>query len=364
MLVGLVGRCSDADWPSTIDDSWWHHTHDADDADAGAGESELCQGPPGLYADNACHRLARGVVPYTPRYPLWSDGADKDRYLYLPEGAQIDTTNANRWAFPLGTRFYKTFSRDGRKLETRVFEKIKAEAGYDSWTAVSYAWTEKQRSAVVADAAGAKDVLGTKHDIPSQANCKSCHNQAGLDPINGFGALQLNHRGRGWTLQRLIDDGRLVNAGGDTPNVTVSAAALPGDETDRAALGYMHANCGNCHGGPMPRAGLDLSVPLGLSEVRDAPVLKSGSCACLQRWTGRTASDGSGYQFMYRVVPGSSAESAIAARMSLRGAGEQMPPLGTEHVDPEGLEAVSTWLDGLAPLDCEAQTVCPAPAAP
>ena len=40
----------------------------------------------------------------SPRYPLWSDGAEKQRYLSLPPGTQIDTSNMDDWKFPVGTR--------------------------------------------------------------------------------------------------------------------------------------------------------------------------------------------------------------------------------------------------------------------
>src|SRR4051812_10459345 len=53
----------------------------------------------GLYADIATGELALGVAPYTPRFSLWSDGSEKQRWLLLPEGAQIDTSNMDDWAF-------------------------------------------------------------------------------------------------------------------------------------------------------------------------------------------------------------------------------------------------------------------------
>jgi predicted neuraminidase len=63
------------------------------------------------------------VRSYRPKYELWSDGSTKQRFIYLPPNTQIDTTNPDRWAFPQGTRLYKTFSIDGLRLETRVSEK-------------------------------------------------------------------------------------------------------------------------------------------------------------------------------------------------------------------------------------------------
>ena len=58
----------------------------------------------GLFSDIASRTLSSGVLTYTPRYPLWSDGAGKDRFLYIPPGRPIDTSDMDRWVFPAGTR--------------------------------------------------------------------------------------------------------------------------------------------------------------------------------------------------------------------------------------------------------------------
>jgi mono/diheme cytochrome c family protein len=50
-----------------------------------------------------------------------------------------------------------------------------------------------------------------------------------------------------------------------------------------------------------------------------------------------------------RVAPGLPDASAIVARMSTRGTDDQMPPLATEFVDPDGVAAVRAWVASLAP---------------
>ena len=74
----------------------------------------------GLYADIATGELAPGVAPFTPRFSLWSDGSEKQRWLLLPDGAQIDTSNMDEWTFPEGTKVWKQFSSAGVRLETRL----------------------------------------------------------------------------------------------------------------------------------------------------------------------------------------------------------------------------------------------------
>jgi hypothetical protein len=43
-------------------------------------------------------------------------------------------------------------------------------------------------------------------------------------------------------------------------------------------------------------------------------------------------------------VPGDAPSSIVIARMRERGAAAQMPPLGTRHVDREGLALVERWI--------------------
>ena len=306
----------------------------------------VCSGPPGLYVEGSCTKPADGVLPYQPAYELWSDGAEKERFVYLPPGTTIDTSNPDRWAFPVGTRLYKTFALAGKRLETRLIEKVSPAPGVASWTFASYAWSEDQRAATLAPAAGVPDALGTSHDIPSQAQCRTCHSlSASLDAINGFGAIQLNHPGPGVTLRALLREERLANGASGTPNVTLEGATIPGDETAQAALGYVHANCGNCHGGPTPRAGLSLWSQVGTANVSDTAAFKTAVCQLLTVWRGRVNAEGLPY--LRRIDAGHADTSGIVGRMSVRGTRDQMPPIGTELLDADGLVAVSNWIDDL-----------------
>jgi hypothetical protein len=359
-VLSWMARCQGHEIPNYQSD--WGREHPApqrgDDDGGIETDDDDCDGPKGLYETGSCRRLAQSVWPYRPKYELWSDGADKDRYIYLPPGTTIDTTNADRWTFPQGTRIYKTFTIDDVRVETRVIEKVGVAAGIDSWTFTAYAWSEDQHSVSPADPKGVSDVLGTQHDIPSQAQCRSCHTMPGLDAVNAFGAIQLNHFASGVTLRRLIDAGLLVNGAGNPPNVSVESARIPGDPTAQAALGYLHANCGHCHGGPTPRLGFKLWSTVGMKQVSDAPIFETG-CQCLTKWTGRQNAQGQAY--MVRVDPGHAADSGIIGRMSVRGAGEQMPPFGTDQVDQTAVRAVSAFIDALDPTVCAMPMPCTAP---
>ena len=116
---------------------------------------------------------------FSPQYPLWSDGAEKSRWVRLPEGATIDARNIDRWDFPAGTRFWKEFRFGGRKVETRFLRKN----GDGSWTFASYAWNEAQTDAILAPADGLPNVAeiapGKFHSIPAVTDCRACHDSDG-----------------------------------------------------------------------------------------------------------------------------------------------------------------------------------------
>ena len=201
--------------------------------------------------------MAAGNRPFSPQYPLWTDGATKRRWVHLPEGTSIDASDTRRWEFPVGTRFWKEFSFAGRRVETRVLWK--ASAG--GWLAGSYVWNQDGTDAVLANdgMAGAIEIVpGRQHNIPSGADCAACHGDARA-PL-GFNPLQLSNdrdpnaiHGEPLTremitLQTLIDERRLTGI------VAASWRRHPPridtrDPQTRTVLGYLSGNCGACHNG-------------------------------------------------------------------------------------------------------------------
>jgi hypothetical protein len=300
-------------------------------ADGGMDAGPPCEGPPGLYVAGSCTELAPGVRPFAPRFALWTDGAVKDRWFYLPAGTRIDTSDPDAWVFPVGTIFWKTFSRDGLRIETRINTKIAAGTGMDAWTMRTYAWSADQLSVTpVTD--GVVDALGTGHDIPPTSLCVSCHSGAAVDVGLGFSAIQLNHPGSETTLSALYEEGSL------TANIDTLDAIIPGPPDVVAALGYMHANCGACHGGPSPQPVTDPLVLWVDVGTRDASF--TGAYAAIGHpsgWPGAAL----------RVSAGAPDESAIVRRMGSRVVGVQMPPVGTELPHAEGISAVRRWVLGL-----------------
>src|SRR3984957_9138108 len=155
----------------------------------------------GLYADIATKTLAAGVRFYQPAVPLWSDNAEKARWIQLPPGTQIDATDPNEWTFPVGTKVWKEFSRDGKRVETRFFNKV--QTGY--WVRTTYAWNAEETAAT--QSAGGDIPWGTDggtYHIPIPSECDQCH-VGRTDHLLGFEQVSLGlAAATGLTLPELV----------------------------------------------------------------------------------------------------------------------------------------------------------------
>jgi hypothetical protein len=330
-------------------------------ATAGSGGSgtSVCSGPPGLYADDQCAVLAPGIRVYAPRFPLWSDGSVKTRYVYLPPGATIDASEADHWQFPVGTKLYKEFrSPDGTlRVETRVMEKLYDSNSTAAWNYDTYVWSADQKSVHV-EVNGVTNALGSGLDVPARALCTSCHNHSDYprDMVNGFQAIQLNWSGAGVSLQTLISEGRLTNY---RPDI-VTAAVIPGrDATETAAFGYFHGNCGHCH-----TLNEDAPHYMTLFTAVGVPLASQLAWTTTVCFYPHTPTESYATQ---RIAVGAPSNSAIYNRDSVRGhqqpaaaavdAGPaldgpsdsiQMPPIATNLVDNPAMAIEAQWITNLS----------------
>jgi hypothetical protein len=294
----------------------------------------------GLYAADMV-TLAEGVHPYAPRFELWSDGALKKRWIALPPSSKIDTSDMDYWTFPVGTKLWKEFARDGVRVETRLIEKQAS----GSWYTVAYQWRSDQKEANAVPN-GVVDASGTTHDIPDSDQCLTCHSQI-PDKVLGFSAIQLSHDARQpadpreWNLDTLIADGLLTQP----PPASLD---VPGTDLDQRFFGYLHANCGHCHnpkGTANSQTGLDMwfKVADATGPVTAASVYK----AILD--TDIAWLDGEHPDAPKRVAPGSLPNSAIYQRFIKKGEAWSMPPLGTEIVDPTAKKLMEDWIATASP---------------
>lgn len=280
----------------------------------------------GLYVSGSMTQVRSGLVAFTPEHVLWSDGADKQRWLRLPAGRAIDARRADAWDFPRGTLLWKQFSHDGRPVETRTIERL----ADGRWRFASYAWRDDGSDA---DLVPAKGVVlpvaaapGGRYSVPSRSDCLACHGSTAV-PVLGVSALQLAEQ-----LRELTAQGHLRGL----PRALHDASPRSADENlgERAALGYLHANCGHCHN----RSGKQAPVDLTLAQSALEP--QASRQASLHSMLARPTRAGTA-----AIVPGNAQASALWQRMATHRPKTRMPPLGTEIPDAAGLALVGRWID-------------------
>lgn len=284
---------------------------------------------------------AAGLIPYQPNAPFWSDGAEKGRWLALPDGTRITLTAEGDFDFPPGAVLMKNFRRQDRLIETRLF--MRHPDGV--WAGYTYAWNEAQTDATRVIGGALVDISGRPWLFPSEAECLQCHTAAagrslGLEIAQLNGDLLYPQTDRTANQLLTLDAIELLD-----PPLTAEPAALPAlpDPFGSAALpararAYLHTNCAGCHrpGGPTPSA-MDLryDVTLGATATCDVPGITGSNL---------------GIEDARLLSPGDPGRSLIWLRMGLRDA-HAMPPIGSLEADEDGLALISAWIAGLTGCD-------------
>jgi hypothetical protein len=265
----------------------------------------------GLYADIGNQVIAADHLPYTPQYPLWSDGAGKRRWIHLPRGTAIDASDPEHWVFPLGTRLFKEF-RFGTRIETRLLQRNQD----GSWSFVTYLWQDDGQDARLAPETGhpgwRQIQPGVAWDIPGRWDCLACH-ESEEEPVLGFNALQLSPERDplapnattpvGMELEGFIDAGLVVGLDREKMDWPPRMAGATPEE--RALRGYLRANCSNCHNPTSSLADLGLFLDNASVETLNNPEVRK--------------------------------------RMGTRDPNVQMPPLGTRLIDTQALQLLDGW---------------------
>lgn len=280
-----------------------------------------------------------GLIPYAINAPFWSDGADKDRWMALPNNQLITVNTENDWNFPPGTVLMKNFRLGTRLIETRLF--MHHPDGV--WGGFSYEWNAAQTDATLVEGGAVRDIgNGRSWIFPSENQCIQCHTEAAGRSL-GLETAQLNrsftYPQTGRTANELTT---LNHIGLLTPAVADASSqpAMPdpygtsGTLTERARA-YLHTNCSQCHrpGGLAP-SNMDLRYTTTLM----------GTNACNALPTSGDLGLGANARV---IAPGSATNSVLVNRMNRRDAAA-MPPLGSAIVDTAGVALVSQWVDSLA----------------
>lgn len=313
------------------------------------------------------------VTPYDLNTPLYSDGALKFRYVYVPSGPQAQYRDEGVFEFPVGTVLIKTFAfaadmrrptENVRFLETRLLIRRT-----DGWVAYPYVWNEAQTEARLSPIGANIPVSFTNEQgqaialdwaVPNRNQCKGCHDLAGnLTPI-GPSARNLNR-----TIAETVvavADGRSSDALGQTiqsnqldnwtslhllsgapssdaaPHVPRAFDASTGSLELRARA-YLDVNCAHCHNpqGPAHTSGLDLRwsqhEPIAWGVGKRPVAAGRGSAG-----------------FEFAIDPGHPERSILLHRMRSTDPGVMMPETGRQLVDDRGAALIEEWI---AHMDAE-----------
>lgn len=276
-----------------------------------------------------------GVVPYRLNMPLYTDGAEKLRFAYVPQGKQALANGDGLIDFPVGSALIKTFAfgeGEGRRLiETRVLLHRA-----DGWLALPYRWNEEQTEARLAVAGGRVAVttpagVELTYRIPNKNQCKQCH--AIDDAVVPIGPKARNLSAE-W-LSDFAEAGHLDSVPEGSDILPMWEARYDAD-IDDAARAYLDVNCAHCHRpeGKASNSGLDLRW-----EQREPVAYGIGKRPV-------AAGRGSG-GLEFAIAPGDPAASILVYRMDSTDPGIVMPEIGTTTVHDEGLELMSKWIEGM-----------------
>ncbi|MBF2754804.1 MAG: hypothetical protein ISN29_06025 [Gammaproteobacteria bacterium AqS3] len=308
-----------------------------------------------LFADAAAQVPAEGLVPYQINTPLFSDYAEKYRFVGIPPHSRARYRDPEVPDFPVGTVLVKTFaypslSESGLNLlETRLL--VHRQGG---WDALAYVWNEDQTDARL-KVAGARlavafnDPAGRHRQIsylvPNKNQCAGCHavNRQVLPigptirQLNGpqhYADAGVQNQVEYWTRH-----GLLSGAPKPTRQKPWPVSVRWNDEQaslDARARSYLEINCAHCHRpeGAASHTNLylrasDVGLNIGLNKK---PVAAGRGSGALTRV----------------LVPGAPDESILLFRMDNNTDPDiMMPELGRVLNHDEGIDLIRRWISSL-----------------
>lgn len=308
----------------------------------------------GFFADMRAQRPAEGVIPFALNTPLFSDGALKDRFVYVPEGKTATYDETEAFDFPVGTALIKTFSfpadyrepeKNTRLIETRLL--LRNERGWQAW---AYVWNDEQTEAVL-NIVGAKteieavaadgSPLSFTYSVPNKNQCKACHSLSGeIEPLgpkarnlNGaFGYADGEHNQLAhWAEAGILQGAPSPAQAPDAPDWTDRVQPL-----DARARAWLDVNCAHCHRAEGPASNSGLFLTWGEADRIKLGVGKRPVAA------GR----GSGGR-LFDIKPGDPDGSILLYRVESTEPGVMMPELGRHLPDPEAVALLREWITAM-----------------
>ncbi|HEY4416572.1 MAG TPA: chitobiase/beta-hexosaminidase C-terminal domain-containing protein [Verrucomicrobiae bacterium] len=328
----------------------------------------------GVFTNTPAMQPYRGLIPYLPNTPLWSDGAAKIRYLSIPNNGspftpdeQITFAPTGNWTFPAGSIFVKTFALQTnqsdpnslRRLETRLLVRDINGTVYG----VTYKWRSDNSEADLLTTSSNENIAITTPGgvttqtwyYPSVSDCLTCHTPA-ANYVLGLSTRQLNGScaypsGVTDNQLRTLNRVGLLNPAFNETSLTnfeklYAITNLTASLEDRARS-YLDANCVQCHqpGGSGPSFDARFETPLASQNLING-VLSKGDL---------------GYDHAFIVAPRDVWRSVLYDRMNSVDSTIKMPPLARNLIDTNAISVMGDWINSLAGTPAQAPpTINPA----
>ena len=239
---------------------------------------------PQLLSDTGCINTSSpgappnlSLIPYSLNAPFWSDGAQKERWIGLPNGQNIAVLANGDWDLPGGSVLVKHFRIDNALVETRLF--MRHPDGV--WAGYTYEWNQSETDAT--RVTGGKTVSVGNQDwiFPSEGQCIQCHTQAagfslGLETAQQNGDHVYPQTGRTANQITTLNSISVLSPRVGPNPPAYSDRAISAASLDERARAYLHTNCSSCHrpGGPTP-VSMDFRDDTSLAQTHACDVAPS-----------------------------------------------------------------------------------------
>lgn len=320
-----------------------------------------------LFTDTARQEPNDGVVRFDVIAPLFSDYADKHRFIWVPDGADVDVTEVGPWSLPVGAIVVKTFAypvdaRDPSLGERLIETRLLVHEAAGGWVAHTYVYAAadpdprrarlKPAGDIIPvswiDAAGA--TRSVDYVVPTANECTECHGAAGATELLGVRTRQLDRDvvvagevvGQ---LDHLAAALGFASPGADPGRDVMVDPLGDGDLTSRARA-WLDVNCAHCHSATGEAGQKALLLDWESTDPAVASPIDWGACKV------PTSSGGANCERVYDIVPGDPDASVLMCRIESDVGKVQMPPLGRRLVHTEGVAVIRAWIAGMEPTGC------------
>ncbi len=297
-----------------------------------AGGAPMLLSQTGCFSTSDLKQPAAGLIPFGVNAPLWSDGAEKSRWMALPDGQTVGINSDGDFEFPSGTMLIKEFRLGGKRIETRFL--VRHSDG--NWAGYTYEWRDDESDAQLLTDTKTKTVGSATWTYPSRTDCMRCHTEAaGFSLGPEVGQLNGDYAYAGGTANQLatLHHIGVVSLDQAPSKLTAYPTYTSTAPIEDRAKAYLHANCSQCH---RPGSTAPVSIDLRFSSsLRDMNV-------CGQNPTAGNL----GVANAQLLKPGVPAESVIPLRIKSTDT-KRMPPLGVRVTDADGVKLIEDWITSL-----------------